>query len=710
MLNIKSIKMKNFFSFGNVEQVIELNQTDLALILGQNNDAGTDSSDNSGSRNGVGKSAITQGIVFGLYGKSINNSIKINNLVNKINEKNCEVTILFDKNGVEYCVERGRNPTYFKFYAINGADETRGESKDTQEELNEILGISQTLFENFVIFNTNVQPFLTLSASKQREIIEELVSITQLTEKANLLKDMHKETKRLCEQEKFKIETITASNEKILKSIEVLQEQANNFEKNKKNNIKQLEDNLKDFEGCNFDELLVLASLMEDAIAHNNKRGVLENRVKILEAKRNEYSIQLDDNKNKILHEISKLSSFDIESEIQKHDDLSIWYSLEQILKESINTKRLKEQNLKSLKDKIVVLQKQLSDEEARYLDIINSTCPLCKNSLEHDESHSKMKEKSELNISVLKSDINTLSSDVISVQNEILEIEIFDMPEKPVTFYKTISDAKLHEHKLNELINESNKEMVNIYDDEFLASYTELQSTELKEYTETFNTNEVKDLKRTYETLYESLQREKESVNPYFEQIQTLKSNSIQSVSYDEFNKLYKLAEHQDFMSKLLMNKDSYIRKLIIEQNISFLNSRLSYYTEQIGLLHSIEFMNDLSVNISLMGRDYDYSQLSRGERTRVFIALNLAFRDTYESMHQSINILIIDEALEDGIDTNGLFTAWNILRDISVIRSKNVFVVSHREELFGKCENILKVTKENNFSTAEYINASDL
>ena len=66
MLTIKSISMRNFFSFGNAPQVVDLDSTDISLVLGQNNDVLLDGADNAGRRNGVGKSAIIQGIVFGL--------------------------------------------------------------------------------------------------------------------------------------------------------------------------------------------------------------------------------------------------------------------------------------------------------------------------------------------------------------------------------------------------------------------------------------------------------------------------------------------------------------------------------------------------------------------------------------------------------------------------------------------------------------------
>ena len=166
---------------------------------------------------------------------------------------------------------------------------------------------------------------------------------------------------------------------------------------------------------------------------------------------------------------------------------------------------------------------------------------------------------------------------------------------------------------------------------------------------------------------------------------------------------------EHQDFLLKLLANKDSHVRKRIIEQNIPFLNKRLSYYIEKSGSNHLVEFMNDLSVDITMNGKSYDYSQLSRGERNRVIISLNLAFRDTYESLYQNINILFVDEIIDNGLDSSGVYNAWSILQDLSATRNKNIYVVSHREELLSKASNILKVLKEDSFSSIEFCTSDD-
>ena len=88
----------------------------------------------------------------------------------------------------------------------------------------------------------------------------------------------------------------------------------------------------------------------------------------------------------------------------------------------------------------------------------------------------------------------------------------------------------------------------------------------------------------------------------------------------------------------------------------------------------------------------------------------MNLAFRDTYESLYQSINVLLVDELLDNGLDTGGIECSWHMLQDLSAVRGKNIFVVSHREELVSRASSILRVVKEDSFSSMEFCDVLDL
>jgi DNA repair exonuclease SbcCD ATPase subunit len=188
---------------------------------------------------------------------------------------------------------------------------------------------------------------------------------------------------------------------------------------------------------------------------------------------------------------------------------------------------------------------------------------------------------------------------------------------------------------------------------------------------------------------------------NPYSDQIVDMQQKALQEVSYNYMNELSRLQEHQEFLLKLLTSKDSFIRKKIIEQNLSYLNSRLTHYLDRIGLPHTVVFQNDLTVSIEELGRELDFDNLSRGERNRLILSMSWAFRDVFESLYQPINLLFIDEMIDNGLDTQGVESALALLKQMSRERHKSIWLVSHRDELAGRVENILKVVKESGFTS---------
>jgi ABC-type multidrug transport system ATPase subunit len=113
------------------------------------------------------------------------------------------------------------------------------------------------------------------------------------------------------------------------------------------------------------------------------------------------------------------------------------------------------------------------------------------------------------------------------------------------------------------------------------------------------------------------------------------------------------------------------------------------------------VSFQNDLSVEITLLGQDLDFDNLSRGERNRLILGLSWAFRDVWESLYQSVNLLFVDELIDSGMDANGVENSLGILKKMSRERSKNIYLISHRDELIGRVNNVLKVIKENGFTS---------
>lgn len=182
-VQIKSITVRNFMRVGNVTQAVHFDNAGLTLVLGNNLDLGGD-----GSRNGTGKTTIINALSFGLFGNALYN-IKKDNLVNKTNNKGMLVTVDFEMNGINYRIERGRKPNIFKFL-VNGAggdgeitDEMQGEGRESQRVIERVIGMSHNMFKHIVALNTYTGPFLSMRANDQRDMIEQLLGITKLSEK-----------------------------------------------------------------------------------------------------------------------------------------------------------------------------------------------------------------------------------------------------------------------------------------------------------------------------------------------------------------------------------------------------------------------------------------------------------------------------------------------------------------------------------------------
>ena len=188
---------------------------------------------------------------------------------------------------------------------------------------------------------------------------------------------------------------------------------------------------------------------------------------------------------------------------------------------------------------------------------------------------------------------------------------------------------------------------------------------------------------------------------DPYQEQVSEMETQALQEIKFDRINEFTKTMEHQKFLLDLLTSKDSFVRKKIIDQNLSYLNSRLTHYLDKIGLPHNVVFKNDLSVEITELGRELDFDNLSRGERNRLILGLSFAFRDVWENLYAPINTLFIDELIDSGLDTMGVENSLAILKDMSRRRHKSIWLVSHREELAGRVPSVLKVIKENGFTS---------
>ena len=579
MFKLDTLTVKNFMSVGNTTQAIDFNRNDLTLVLGENLDTG---GGDAGSRNGTGKTTIINALSYALYGNALTN-IRKDNLINKTNSKNMLVTVEFEKDGLQYRIERGRKPNVLKFYINNSEQETddnaQGDSRETQRAIETLLGMSHDMFKHVLALNTYSEPFLSMRQNDQRAIIEQLLGITILSEKAENLKEIVRVTKTKIQEEEFRIKAVEDANTKITEQVDALKRRQTLWQNKKSNDIDSF------------------------------KRA------------------------------IEDLAHVDIDAELRAHTELADWRVLD-------NEQTQLQKDIASLQAQESRAEKDVAKTKRALEGWQDGVCHSCNQSIEHLDSHKLQIEKAEKEYAEASGFLGELQTGI-----QELKIKQTDVPPQPRTFYDSATDA--HNHR------------------------------------------------STLSTLESQLQNKQDESDPYAEQIVEMEQTAVQEVNWNTINEITRLQNHQEFLLKLLTNKDSFIRKRIIDQNLTYLNTRLEQYLGAVGLPHTVIFQNDLSVEIQELGRDLDFDNLSRGERNRLILSLSWAFRDVWESLYQPINLLFIDELVDSGMDSAGVENAMGVLKRMSRERNKSVWLVSHKDELIGRVNNVLKVIKENGFTS---------
>ena len=197
------------------------------------------------------------------------------------------VTLCFEKNNQTYRIERGRSPNLLKFF-INDqeqelVDESQGDSRRTQDFINDLLGMSHDMFKHIVALNTYTEPFLSMRQNDQRMIIEQLLGITILSEKAENLKLSVKETKEQIIEEDARIKAQQSSNEKIQVSIQTLKLKQSAWKTKRTADINKVLDSVDELEKLNIDQELEHHENLQKWEEHNQQIQSLQNEIYTLE-------------------------------------------------------------------------------------------------------------------------------------------------------------------------------------------------------------------------------------------------------------------------------------------------------------------------------------------------------------------------------------------------------------------------------------------
>jgi DNA repair exonuclease SbcCD ATPase subunit len=575
-----NLSLRNFMAYGNNTTNIDLPNAGTTLIIGEN---------------GIGKTAIINALTYAVYGKPIS-SINLDNLVNNINKSQMEVSVTFEKDGIYYRIVRSRRAknyasgNYVKFYAKKGSshftdkdERTRDSIVNTNSEIEEVIGISHELFCRIVVFSALHLPFLDLpvrnsSNACQVRIIEELLGLTSLTKKAEILKKQINNNKTELRIKQAHVEQLEGEHARHQSQLNSAKLRVTNWQEKNKAEISILEEKLKKIAGIDIDAQQEAQSTLVE----------LQTEINRLKPEQREISNTI----NQLKRDITK-----------------------------------KENELEHLRDK---------------------KCPYCLQ--KYQNADRKIKE---------------------------VDTEIKDKGNKAAECSKSLKELEQEENEILKYI-KTVKCKITVP-----------------------NIAELVKIKSQSSTIAGNIERLKNAVNPFVEQVEELKAIKLDPIKKDEVNNLVTEIEHQEFLYKLLTKKDSFIRKALLNKHIPYLNSKLQQYIKELKLPHTVEFTHELTVDISQFGNKLSFGNLSNGQRARVNIALSLAFRDMLQQLHTKINVCMLDEVLDVGLDTTGISSAITMLKRKAMEEKLALYIISHRDDISTQFDHCMIIQMVNGFSS---------
>ena len=585
MIHFKTLTLRNFLSYGNNTSVFNLDRPGTTLIKGIDLDHPTDGGVGA---NGVGKTTMINALSYVIYDKPISNISK-EKLVNNINLKDMEVTVEFtDNHGDEYRIVRNRKVKGSAggsvYFYKNGEDKTLDSIANTNTLIQSVIGLPHEMFVRIVVFSASHIPFLDLPGRAQSDLIEGLFGVTEISERAEVLKVQIKD------------------NEARLAIKKAVVEQADKEQQRHKQQIISVNQRVDAWDEQTVSSIVKMKAMLAKVAA-------------------------IDVEHQRALHEEAdavsvRLSACDTDVATKKRYLLT-------------NDTR----------------QKKVIEELAHLRD---ATCPYC---LQHFAG-------GEDKIEVLSAELDVLAEEWTTLSNQSIEL------------------ASIREGLVVELDKVKQQITVdNITELMKIASQSSSMNTQITEL--------------------------ESAINPHVDTLNELLGVRFDDVSMEEIDVLVREIEHQKFLLKLLTKNDSFIRKALLNRHLPYLNTQLLHYVQWLGLPHKVEFMHNLEAKISQFDRPLDFGNLSAGQRARVNFALSVAFRDVLQRLHTKINVWVLDEVLDVGLDGVGIQAAARLVKHKAREEDLSMFVISHRDEVDGVFEHVMTIQFEQGFS---YIKDEDI
>jgi len=413
MIIFKTIKWKNFLSTGDQWTEINFQHKDTNLIIGTN---------------GAGKSTMLDALTFSLFNKPFR-KINKSQLINATNEKDCLVEVVFDLNGREYLVRRGIKPNIFEIDVDGTVMNKQADDRSMQKILEEtILKVNYKSFTQIVILGSSTfVPFMQLSGSNRRDVIEDLLDIRIFSAMNHLIK----ENMRLLRE---KTKSLTFKKDNLKDKIQMQKSFIKELEDQGKNSITENEkkrDSLSD-EIC---VLIMKTEGLEDSVY-----GLTEQQKELIGA--GEKLLKLNNLKGKLSQKVSTITK-----EHKFFTDNVTCPTCTQSIEESFRLNKINDVQTKAreLKKGFEDLEESIKTEQDRERHFNNLSKEITK--LNHDISQNNtyisIKQKQ---IRELESEIQTITERFKNRNTENKKlVEFKSNLKETMTDLSSVRDESLH-------------------------------------------------------------------------------------------------------------------------------------------------------------------------------------------------------------------------------------------------------------------------
>jgi len=566
MICFKKIKWRNLLSTGNQWTEIDLNKKSNTVIIGTN---------------GAGKSTMLDALTFVLFNKPFR-KINKSQLVNATNEKDCMVELDFTIGSTDWFIRRGIKPNVFEIHRNGQMMNQSSAANDQQKWLEQnVVKMNYKSFTQIVILGSSTfVPFMQLSGSNRREVIEDLLDIKIFSAMNAIIRDKIRDKKDT-------VRTLELKKTSLKEKLEMQQNFMEEVEKRGKERIDSKKEKI--------NSLIVDT---EECIASNEWK----------------------------------------EDDIQEHiKDQERFTGADKKLKE-----------LGNLKGKISNKASTVKKEHKFFSK--NTVCPTCTQNIGEelrlnklDEAQQKAKE----------------------LQSGYQELE------------KAIEKEEERERQFIQLTKGITKLTNEISQNNVKISGYQKQIRELESEIQII-TNQLENRNSEYEKLTEFDQKLKETYNSLGERKQEIL--------------------HHDFAYSLL--KDGGVKSKIIKKYLPLINQQVNKYLRMMDFYINFKLDEEFNETIqSPIHEDFSYSSFSEGEKMRIDLALLFTWREVARFKNSvNTNLLIMDEVFDSSLDGFGTEEFLKIVK--YVIKDANVFVISHKQSLHDRFEDLIQFEKVKGFS----------